>query len=1229
LQKSKEKAAMAQFASTNSSEETWRVLLAFEGETHYFEKASELYSNLPRFRELIDSCIKILKENYGILIDAYELFNKVSVKDGQPEKSQSNVSRLIFRYSLSALLSDLGADIYWITGNEGNSLTSVVALKKKKFTDMLDEFMKPDKRNGISYGLTENESGPNKASEESFEYIKITENTGLKEFLDIVGRLWLSGTEINWKTIYADERRLKVPLPKYPFQHQKFWMNPLTEAKPLERKYENDMEKVQAEIKKSRNEIDQWFYTQVWKRFTGAFEYKNDRQKRDIILFDYNGENSFTNFLRHKENNVIKVVPGEQFKFSREHGYTINPLNKEDYQRLFDELSEMGITPGVIIHSWCVRSKVDHDAIARADRSVDMGVNSIAMLLKIINSNKSYKNIEITVVTENANDVTGTETLAPENALIMGAFNVAQLEYPNIMMKYIDVDLPLSEDRIYTMENIYGIIFGTDFGIRCALRGRHIWQRSFEQLPTYAFDRKNSKLKDGGVYLITGGFGGIGFTFAKYLAANYKAKLVLLGRKGIQHDIAFAAPSDVKKTKDAENKVSELERYGAEVLAVSGDVSDKAAMEKLKAGIIERFGRIDGIIHAAGIPGEGLIELKKPEETRAVLKPKVFGTLVLNQVFGDDLDFMVLCSSINSICARAGQYDYAAANAFLDAFAQHKANSGVTNVISLNWDTWNETGMAAEYAGIAGIDKNHFEYHPLLGECLYSVENQIIYKTILSLNNWELSEHAIAGKPTLPGTAFIEMIYGMAKRHLGKGIVELNNINFMTPVAIESGEMEILTILKQEAGTWNFTVLSQNEDGKAHYHAVGKIKLSDKTEQQTKKLNWDKDNFNVDAEPLGKTKFGMYNIERRKIMRGELAVDSLVISQQDSEGVLRTMEFGPRWNTLRSVKYSDNEAVGLFEPEADLTEDYKMYANHPALLDFATSFFRLYKSPEVFLPFSYKKITFFKPLKGPFSSWVRQVYKDKDKVNDNTMSFNISLFDAHGSHLLEIEEFSVIRVDNYKKLEHGAVKSKTLEKTYGLKERLIIEDIEPGIRNHEGIQVLETALKAATQHIVISTRDLSMRMNRINELAKLYSDSSYQNKSSVIKGRRPEMNVPYVAPQNETEKLIASIWSDAMGIEQIGINDNYFDLGGDSLLITEIHSKFLDKTGVEISVANMLQYNTVAAISAFIDEKGNNNEEKLKKIENIDTITDKRRESLKKIREKALIKNEFINYREE
>jgi NAD(P)-dependent dehydrogenase (short-subunit alcohol dehydrogenase family) len=216
-----------------------------------------------------------------------------------------------------------------------------------------------------------------------------------------------------------------------------------------------------------------------------------------------------------------------------------------------------------------------------------------------------------------------------------------------------------------------------------ALRAGRRWLPTTQPLRLDDEDDPASGLRPNGVWLVTGGLGGIGRAVAEHLAQRAQARVVLIGRSASE-----------ERTAAAERLVRAA---GGDVLVRAVDVTDRDALRTLRAEIEERFGPLNGIVHAAGVPGGGTIELTDPATVNSVLAPKVAGTLALAEVFRDlPLDAFVLCSSVSAVLGGIGLVDYAAANAFLDAYAR-SAGRPVPRTVSIGWGGWLETGMYAEW----------------------------------------------------------------------------------------------------------------------------------------------------------------------------------------------------------------------------------------------------------------------------------------------------------------------------------------------------------------------------------------------------------------------------------------------------------------------------------------------------------------------------------------------------
>ncbi|MGZ8249208.1 MAG: SDR family NAD(P)-dependent oxidoreductase, partial [Methylomagnum sp.] len=195
----------------------------------------------------------------------------------------------------------------------------------------------------------------------------------------------------------------------------------------------------------------------------------------------------------------------------------------------------------------------------------------------------------------------------------------------------------------------------------------------------------SSVLREGGVYLISGGLGGLGLCFACHLARHYRARLALLGR------------SPLNATH--ENLLAELRSLGGEALYLSADVADPAAVNRAVAEVRARFGGLHGVIHSAGVIEDGLILKKDAASVARVLAPKLAGTINLDEATAaDPLDFFALCSSLAALTGNVGQADYALANRFLDGYAERREawrlagrRHGLS--VAINWPYWAEGGM--------------------------------------------------------------------------------------------------------------------------------------------------------------------------------------------------------------------------------------------------------------------------------------------------------------------------------------------------------------------------------------------------------------------------------------------------------------------------------------------------------------------------------------------------------
>ncbi|KYC36603.1 beta-ketoacyl synthase [Scytonema hofmannii PCC 7110] len=521
--------------------------------------------------------------------------------------------------------------------------------------------------------------------------------------LNTLGKLWLYGVQVDWSGFYAHEHRHRLPLPTYPFERQRYWIE------DYKQRPDNSGKSVSLGKKP---DIADWFYWPLWKQSIPPILLKQKElvthSSCTLVFIDECGlGEELVKRLQLDGQDVITVKEGSKFTKLSECAYSLNAGQRDDYDALLNELVAQDKTPKTIVHLWSVTS-VGHtqSGLEGVDKAQEKGFYSLLFLAQALGKQHITDEVQIAVISNNMQSVIGEEVLCPEKATLLAAVKVIPQEYSNISCRSIDVVIP--KEVSWQEEKLVDLLLnelGTQSSdIVIAYRGFNRWVQTFEPVQLEEAKGGASRLRQGGVYLITGGLGGIGLALASHLAKAVQAKLVLIGRS------AFPAPEEWEQwlaTHDEKDsvsrkiqKVKELEELGAKVLVFSADVANLEQMQFAIAKAQELFGQINGVIHSAGVADyAGVISRRTRETTESIMAPKVRGTLVLDSLLKDvKLDFLILCSSLSSIIYRKkfSEVGYCAANEFLDAFAYHKTNKERTFTVSINWTDWQDVGMSVE-----------------------------------------------------------------------------------------------------------------------------------------------------------------------------------------------------------------------------------------------------------------------------------------------------------------------------------------------------------------------------------------------------------------------------------------------------------------------------------------------------------------------------------------------------
>ncbi|MFB6276925.1 MAG: SDR family NAD(P)-dependent oxidoreductase [Halothece sp.] len=505
------------------------------------------------------------------------------------------------------------------------------------------------------------------------------------QMLQALGELWLNGISPDWSEFYREENRQLLPLPTYPFQRQRYWIDPPTSS--------GSEISAESELRKNGN-LSEWFYVPSWKRELLPPQSHSPATASWLIFLDAAGlGETMAHRLREQGNQVVTVQAGTAFTQRGEQAYDINPNTREDYETLFRTLADQNQFPQKLLHFWNVAPNA---------QQAESCFHQLLFLAQAIGKQEIAETLPLTVIASEQFDVTGADPLSPEKATVKGICKVISQEYPQLPCRVIDLDATAFDGQRESLSNLLLNEINSDTAdTAIAYRNGYRWRQTFD--PISLTEPTTSLIQEGGVYFLTGGLGGIGLALADAIAQTPRTKLVLISRSGLPDRAEWQEWLTGEEGDDAVadkiRRVQALEEQGAEVLVLAADVSDRASMETAVQEAQTRFGTINGVIHTAGIPGGGIIQLKSPEQAETVLSSKLQGTRILDELFADKpLDFMILNSSLSSVMGGVGQADYCAANAFLDSFAYYRTHRKGQLTLAINWDTWQEVGMAVNTA---------------------------------------------------------------------------------------------------------------------------------------------------------------------------------------------------------------------------------------------------------------------------------------------------------------------------------------------------------------------------------------------------------------------------------------------------------------------------------------------------------------------------------------------------
>ena len=1046
--------------------------------------------------------------------------------------------------------------------------------------------------------------------------------------LTALGTAWTHGVRVNWRSLH-DEPRQRVPLPTYPWERQHFWIEPDAPAATVQAIVDGSQSGSDAADGGARsNDVAQWFYEPAWSRGDVV---KLDKVTTMWLLADESDAvlEETCQRLQQGGTRIVRVHSGSGRIPLADDRAVVRADVTDDWRSLLDAAAAACVTPSHIVHAWSItRTPLDGEVAA---------FQSLAALGQALAQRDPARPVQLLVFTRSAQDVIGGDLTNPIGALGLGPVLGLPKEAEALSARAIDLDGHAGDPSTMARHLAREIAASGDEQVVAWRHGRR-WVRAFRQIasPAGAASLSTLPIRDGGVYVITGGLGGVGLTLAEWIARQARVHLVLLGRRGLTTGAA-TGPEDRERLA----AVRQLESLGATVRVVAVDITDATRVSEVMHGIEREHETINGVVHAAGTLADGLLAFKSRADMDAVMAPKVRGLQSLAVALGDaPLDFLVCCSSVSAMAGLPGQVDYAAANAFLDAWCAQRAGEVPYPVLSLAWSAWRDTGMVARTRGGASVARYP---HTLLERQLRDGADALFSTVLDPSRHWIMDEHRLVNGPSLvPGTGYLEIARAALAPWAAGRTLELRDVAFLRPLSLDGDaprEMRVAIEIGDREGQFVIAgAVTPGEDGSLwEEHVVGRARL-------------------VDVAPP-------------TVMDLE-AVASRCPGAPVSPGADPHLAFGPRWQNIRWLQLGADTALIALQLPASFTGDLTEYQLHPALMDMATAGAQRLipgydATRDFFVPLSYGRLTMHAPLTPELRSVV--TLRDGGAAEPDLAAFDVIITDAAGKVLVDIEEFLMTRVrdqaqmtvsdprrrrrrstldldsvrepepasdepswyaDAIRPLEGGEAFGRALQLEGGHPHVLVspfplagllwrltagaapapaprnpsraaaavpalpLDTVEQALGAHEAVHaavVMQRADRTGSVRLVAYVLLHPTARATVSELRRALKKALPAHLvPSVfllvdIWPQHPDGSVDrealpdpfgtaddFVAPRTEFEQTIAEVWRDVLGIERIGIHDNFFDIGGHSLLAVRVITKLDKRIGIRLNQANMV-----------------------------------------------------------
>ncbi|QKG18652.1 type I polyketide synthase [Actinomadura verrucosospora] len=975
-------------------------------------------------------------------------------------------------------------------------------------------------------------------------------------FLEAAGAVWVEGHPLDWQRLRLGEPAHRIPVPGYPYERRRHWVDPhppsdagtaeLTEPAELAGTtlMSHDAPAEQSVVPDAGDETA--FGDPVWVRLPSLAP--PPRRVRTALVLapaEEGAARKVTLALQRGGCRVTLARPGDAPAADGTE-WRWRPDDPDDLERLLTAGTAHGDGPDLVVHALALRPW-PAPTLASIDEQLRESVQSVRTCAQVLARRRP--GTELIVLTDGAADVSGAETPHPAKASLAALVRSLRDETGDVPCRLVDTTAAACDVAALAAD----LAAEPDDPV-VALRGARRWARTEAAVtPGGPSASRGPAVREGGVYILTGGCGGLGLAVARALGETGAGPhLVLTTRR----DPAALPASDL----------SAIRATGATVEVRRCDVTDLDGTRALFDAVRAERGAVHGVVHLAGLPGEMVLLRRSAEATAAVLAPKAHGTLVLAEVLagqGAALDFVVGFSSRAALTGLVGGADYAAANAFMDAAFVGLARAGLP-ATTVNWPAWRDVGMASDPGPVTTPAPA-----PAGGGTAPDARR---WETTVDVASWPiLDEHRLSGTPILPATAHLDLVIRAFRESVAgeAGPVRLDEV-VLHDVLDGSQTRRWSCEFAPRGDGWEFTARSHPQAESAHpsamVHVTGRVRAAEAAPPPDGAL---------------------------ARLAGEMTVPAA--PEPDPDG----FDLGPRWDVVESTTLrGDDDGERLLRlrlPEA-FRGELAGHAVHPTLLDAATTEVRRPASDGLALPFRCGSLTVYEPLPARVVSHIRR----RPSANGVIVA-DVDVYAEDGRRVAAIGGFTMRRVQGgalapARRPQPPARTADGLDPRTGGElfltllssprlEQVAVRPYESGrpvaLARSDG----HTPLRPSAQAPVVPKPGADARPDTARPATPITPPTANVPAPENAAGPAPTRSAPTSGnpPGADTRDRLAALWRAVLGDTRTGGDGDFFKLGGNSLTAVELMNAINAEFGLELSVIALFDYPRLDDLAGFIE----------------------------------------------